>query len=154
MIHRTFTRDELARALAAVGRPDLAEAIYSDRVPYDDVRRVGPRMLALDYATAGDVVLFGVVVARLLTPDLAEEFAVSAEFGLPGHPSGLTAAGGVRWPGWVLGEPTLEEWADKVNSCPDCRVDGRCPAHEHAPWDLSADADAVDGDRHLTAVPS
>lgn len=155
MIHHTFTRDKLTRALADVGRPDLAEATYSDRVPYDEVWRVGPRMLALDYSTAGDVVLFGVVVARLLPAADAEEFAVSAEFGLPGHPSGLTAAGGVRWPGWVLDEPTLDEWTGRISSCPDCAVmaDGRCPAHEHAPWDLPAGADAADGGRHLAAVP-
>lgn len=157
LIHRTFTRDELTLALAAVDRPDIADGLYSARVEHDQTRYCGPRALALDFDDPGDLAVFIVTVTRLLSPEDAVEFAASTDLCLPGHPAD-SGPGGARWLRWVLDEPTAEEWADQINDCGACATEdesGReCETHARAPWDRTIVHVREDArDRHLVAVP-
>ena len=130
----TFTRRELTDALESAGRPDLAEQIYATR-PED--RYAAPRALALDYSAPGDLATFAIVAARLMPPRWAVEFGRATTTGLPAQPDGRHHMG-AHWPGFVLDEPTPEEWWDTVNACSDCEAaEGTCTSHEHAPWEAT-----------------
>ena len=134
---RTFTRDQLTRALGAIDREDLAAGMYARPMDYSDG---GGSALAFDYDDAGDLGLFLVVVATLahVAPDGAD-FAAALHLDVPAHPDGVTGHRGAYWPGWVLEEPTLDQWTDARNACLSCRAlelndDGPCTPHAVAPW--------------------
>lgn len=133
---RTFTRRELTARLGEAGRAALAELIYSRRL---DVADGGGRALAIDFDTPAELAEFVAVMTSVTGGGL--EFAASTRFGLPGHPGGC-ASSGAHWPGWVLAEPTVEQWWDAVSGCAACTAleDEHCPAHTRAPWEPTAPA--------------
>lgn len=138
---RTFTRTELAAALATIGRDDLATSLYARRVADPFLaRRVGPTCLAVDYDQPSEALTVVVAVTALLGPDAAADFAAAGTPAIPAHPGGPGTAG-LMWPGYVLDEPTKWQWDDECADCPDCTAlddDGPCAAHERAPWDVPA----------------
>jgi hypothetical protein len=135
---RTFTRTQLHDALAAVGRSDIADGLYSLRMDSHEGR--GPSAVALGYDVDGDLGVFIAVVSRLLGPDWVD-FAASTRTRLDRGMPARHFTSGAAWPGWVLDEPTWEQWVDIITECHECEQarccdeEPTCEDHAAAPWD-------------------
>jgi len=131
---RTFTRAQLTAALDAIDRPDLAERMYALRLDFSDG---GGTALGVDFSDWRDLGLFLVTVATMLGPSAGEDFASALQVGLPAYPDGGDGHHGAYWPGFVLDEPTWEQWTDELAGCLTCRAlddDGPCTPHATGPW--------------------
>ena len=131
---RTWTRADLVAVLDGADRPDLAECLHARRLDLGDGATRGETALALKFFDAAELAAFMVIMGAYLGLDDGLRFASATTEGMPSCPD-LPGTLEAYWPGWVLDEPTHDQWADEVTHCPGCEAaDELCPAHAVAPW--------------------
>lgn len=124
----TFTRTQIQ---AAIDAADAASIITPDSFRARRIDFSRQTCLAYTMDTLGDYAVFIAVVGGLYGNVL--EFAHAA------RPIPFTPV--VEWPLIRMDEPTGDQWDDMVAACRACGDlddDGPCPAHERAPWDVTA----------------